>query len=113
VCSASGGHDPPTDTGPWPHRVRATRTLIAEYPTRSRPPPRSPTIELLITREREVLGHVAAGLANDEIAARLTISATTAKTHASRIITKLGARDRTQLVVYAYETGLVTPRWTS
>jgi DNA-binding NarL/FixJ family response regulator len=92
---------------------RATRSLIAEYTTRSRPPPRSPAHELLTAREREVLGHVAAGLANDEIAELLTISPATAKTHVSRIFTKLGARDRTQLVVYAYETGLVTPQWTN
>ena len=56
--------------------------------------------------------HVAAGLSNDEIAARLVISPTTAKTHVSRAMTKLAARDRAQLVVYAYETGLVTPGWT-
>jgi DNA-binding NarL/FixJ family response regulator len=92
---------------------RATRSLIAEYATRSKPPPHSPADELLSAREREVLGHVAAGLSNDEIAAVLSISPTTAKTHVSRVITKLGARDRTQLVVYAYETGIVTPRWTS
>jgi DNA-binding NarL/FixJ family response regulator len=92
---------------------RATRALIAEYATRSKPPPRSPAHDLLTDREQQVLGHVAAGLANHEIAARLAISPTTAKTHVGRIITKLGARDRAQLVVYAYETGLVTPKWTN
>jgi DNA-binding NarL/FixJ family response regulator len=92
---------------------RATRALIAEYVTRSKPPPRSPAHELLTDREREVLCHVSAGFPNHEIASRLAISPTTAKTHVSRIITKLGARDRAQLVVYAYETGLVTPGWTT
>jgi DNA-binding NarL/FixJ family response regulator len=57
------------------------------------------------------MGHVAAGLSNDEIAEHLYISPTTAKTHVSRAMTKLGARDRAQLVVYAYETGLVRPGW--
>lgn len=56
---------------------------------------------------------VAAGLTNDEIAERLVISPTTAKTHVSRAMIKLGARDRAQLVVYAYETGLVAPGWTA
>ena len=59
--------------------------------------------------EREVLGLVAAGLSNEEIARRLCLSPLTAKTHVSRILTKLSARDRAQLVVVAYETGLVTP----
>ena len=56
---------------------------------------------------------VGAGLSNDEIAERLYISVATAKTHVSRSMIKLGARDRAQLVVYAYETGLVRPGWTS
>ena len=55
--------------------------------------------------------HVAAGLSNEEIAGRLFISAATAKTHVSRAMTKLGARDRAQLVVWAYESGLVRPGW--
>jgi DNA-binding NarL/FixJ family response regulator len=92
---------------------RATRALVAEYATRSRPPPRSPAHDLLTQREQEVLGHIAAGLPNHEIATRLTISPTTAKAYVSRIITKLGARDRAQLVVYAYETGFVTPGWST
>lgn len=60
-------------------------------------------------REREVLALVAGGLSNDEIAAHLVISTATARTHVSRIMTKVGARDRAQLVVLAYESGLVTP----
>jgi DNA-binding NarL/FixJ family response regulator len=63
----------------------------------------------LTEREREVLALVAQGLTNDEIAARLYMSPLTAKTHVSRAMTKLGARDRAQLVVIAYETGLVVP----
>jgi DNA-binding NarL/FixJ family response regulator len=69
---------------------------------------RSPErLELLTEREREVLGLVGRGLANSEIAAELHMSPLTAKTHVSRMLSKLGARDRAQLVVIAYETGLV------
>jgi DNA-binding NarL/FixJ family response regulator len=63
----------------------------------------------LFVREREVMTLVAAGLSNDEIAGRLYLSPLTSKTHVSRIMTKLNARDRAQLVVIAYESGLVTP----
>ena len=63
----------------------------------------------LTDREREVMAMVAGGLSNDEIAARLYLSPLTAKTHVSRIMTKLSARDRAQLVVLGYETGMVTP----
>jgi DNA-binding NarL/FixJ family response regulator len=88
-----------------------TRRLIAEVASR---PGRTvaadgAALSVLTEREREVLGLVAAGLTNDEIAARLYLSPLTAKTHVSRILTKLGARDRAQLVVIAYETGLVIP----
>jgi DNA-binding NarL/FixJ family response regulator len=64
----------------------------------------------LTGREREVLVLVAGGLSNDEIAQRLAVSPLTVKTHVNRAMTKLGARDRAQLVVTAYETGLVRPR---
>ena len=66
-------------------------------------------LSVLTDREREVLARVAAGLSNDEIAAALFMSPLTAKTHVSRMLAKLGARDRAQLVVIAYETGLVRP----
>ena len=65
----------------------------------------------LTDREREVVTLVAEGLTNDEIARRLIMSPATAKTHVSRAMIKLGARDRAQLVVFAYETGLVRPGW--
>ena len=65
----------------------------------------------LTDREREVMGLVAAGLSNDEIAGKLVVSPATAKTHVSRAMVKLGARDRAQLVVFAYESGLVRPGW--
>ncbi|MGW7332383.1 response regulator transcription factor, partial [Streptomyces sp. NPDC054840] len=64
----------------------------------------------LTVREREVLVHVAAGLSNDGIAGRLEVSPLTVKTHVNRAMAKLGARDRAQLVVIAYESGLVRPR---
>ena len=87
-----------------------TRRLISEFV--SRPPEALPAtgLEVLTNREREVMALVARGLSNDEIAAHMVISPTTAKTHVSRAMTKLHARDRAQLVVYAYESGLVTPR---
>jgi DNA-binding NarL/FixJ family response regulator len=85
-----------------------TRRVVREFagrPTRTlRPHPRLPA---LTDREREILVLVAEGLNNEEIAERLTISPATARTHVSRAITKLGARDRAQLVVFAYQSGLV------
>jgi DNA-binding NarL/FixJ family response regulator len=91
-----------------------TRRVIGEFATaggRGRPaaPPRE--LGQLTDREREVMVLVAEGLSNDEIAARLVISPATAKTHVSRTMVKLGARDRAQLVVYAYEAGLIRPGW--
>jgi DNA-binding NarL/FixJ family response regulator len=91
-----------------------TRRVIGEFAAagaRGRPaaPPRE--LDQLTDREREVMVLVAEGLSNDEIAARLVISPATAKTHVSRTMVKLGARDRAQLVVYAYEAGLIRPGW--
>jgi DNA-binding NarL/FixJ family response regulator len=71
-----------------------------------RPPPKA--LAQLTAREREVLVLIANGLSNTEIAGRLVMSVPTAKTHVSRILTKLAARDRAQLVVFAYQAGLVT-----
>jgi DNA-binding NarL/FixJ family response regulator len=87
-----------------------TRRLIAEFVSRSPETPRAPALDELTEREREVMALVATGLSNDEIATRLVISPATAKTHVSRAMLKLGARDRAQLVVFAYESGLVNPR---
>jgi DNA-binding NarL/FixJ family response regulator len=67
-------------------------------------------MEILTNREREVAALVAHGLSNDQIAATMVLSPTTAKTHVSRAMIKLGARDRAQLVVFAYQSGLVHPR---
>jgi DNA-binding CsgD family transcriptional regulator len=67
-------------------------------------------METLTNREREVVALVAHGLSNDEIADAMVLSPATAKTHVSRAMIKLGARDRAQLVVFAYQTGLVVPR---
>jgi DNA-binding NarL/FixJ family response regulator len=71
--------------------------------------PAGPARATLTEREREVVRLVGRGLSNDEIAEKLVVSPLTAKTHVSRALTKLGARDRAQLVVFAYEAGLVTP----
>jgi DNA-binding NarL/FixJ family response regulator len=87
-----------------------TRRLITDIASRpERPPPSDRALASLTDRERQVMALVAEGLSNDEIAARLFLSPLTSKTHVSRIMTKLNARDRAQLVVLAYETGLVTP----
>jgi DNA-binding NarL/FixJ family response regulator len=87
-----------------------TRRLIAEFASRPvRPELTPPTMDVLTDREREVVGLVANGLTNDEIAAELIISAATARTHVSRAMVKLHARDRAQLVVFAYQSGLVRP----
>jgi DNA-binding NarL/FixJ family response regulator len=86
-----------------------TRRLIDTYVSRPRPPtvPEQESLDELTTREREVLGLVAGGLTNAEIAEALHLSPLTAKTHVSRILMKLGARDRVQLVVIAYQSGIV------
>jgi len=88
-----------------------TRRLIEEYASRAKDPRPSPQLALLTEREREVMALVGAGLSNEEIAERLFMSPATAKTHVSRAMIKLGARDRAQLVVFAYESGLVRPGW--
>jgi DNA-binding NarL/FixJ family response regulator len=88
-----------------------TRRLIEEFALRSRSPRPPEALDGLTDREREVLALVGAGLSNDEIAVKLMVSPATAKTHVSRSMSKLGARDRAQLVVYAYEAGLVRPGW--
>jgi DNA-binding NarL/FixJ family response regulator len=87
-----------------------TRTLISEFVTRPGHERHAPTeLDELTHREREVLALIADGLNNREIAERLTISPATAKSHVSRILLKLDARDRAQLVVIAYQSGLVKP----
>jgi DNA-binding NarL/FixJ family response regulator len=86
-----------------------TRRLIAHFAHRVPAPSRMPPgLAELTEREREVLALVARGLSNAELGGTLHVSLPTVKTHVSRILTKLGARDRTQLVVLAYESGLVT-----
>jgi DNA-binding NarL/FixJ family response regulator len=90
-----------------------TRRLIAEYAARAKAPGPARELDVLTDREREVVALVAAGLSNDEIGARLYVSPATAKTHVSRSMLKLGARDRAQLVVTAYESGLVRPGWSA
>ncbi|MFJ7048628.1 response regulator [Streptomyces sp. NPDC101112] len=88
-----------------------TRRLIAEFAARSKEPSAAASLARLTEREREVMALVGMGLTNDEIARRLVVSPLTAKTHVSRTMVKLGARDRAQLVVLAYESGLVRPGW--
>ncbi|WP_338777866.1 response regulator transcription factor [Streptomyces sp. DG1A-41] len=94
----------------------ATTGLIARFLAQEDPdagdrdPARAERLDSLTGREREVLVHVAGGLSNDEIAERLEVSPLTVKTHVNRAMAKLGARDRAQLVVVAYESGLVRPR---
>ncbi|MFD9045562.1 response regulator [Streptomyces zaomyceticus] len=87
-----------------------TRKLIERYVTEPLPVDTGTTLEGLTGREREAVVLVAQGLSNDEIADRMVISPLTAKTHINRAMTKLHARDRAQLVVLAYQSGLVTPR---
>ncbi|MFE6527082.1 response regulator [Streptomyces sp. NPDC057794] len=88
-----------------------TRRLIGEFAARSKEPAAAGALSRLTEREREVMALVGIGLSNEEIARRLVVSPLTAKTHVSRTMVKLGARDRAQLVVLAYESGLVRPGW--
>ena len=88
-----------------------TRAVIEEFARESPAPPSTPprAVEELTPREREVLDLLARGLSNPEICERLVISEATAKTHVAHILQKLDLRDRVQVVIYAYETGLVAP----
>jgi DNA-binding NarL/FixJ family response regulator len=86
-----------------------TRAVVEEFARQrpAAPPPRA--VEELTPREREVLDLVVRGLSNPEICERLVITEATAKTHVARILQKLGLRDRVQVVIYAYESGLLSP----
>jgi DNA-binding NarL/FixJ family response regulator len=88
-----------------------TRRLIGQFASRLRTPRSATILDVLTEREREVVALVGGGLSNEEIAERLVVSPSTAKTHVSRSMVKLAARDRAQLVMLAYETGLVRPGW--
>ncbi|GAA1506355.1 response regulator transcription factor [Streptomyces synnematoformans] len=88
-----------------------TRRLISEFAARSKEPAAAAALDELTEREREVMALVGMGLSNEEIARRLVVSPLTTKTHVSRTMVKLGVRDRAQLVVQAYESGLVRPGW--
>jgi DNA-binding NarL/FixJ family response regulator len=108
VRSVVGG-DAPLSPG-------VTRRVIAQFAARgpagrpgTAPPFGAKRLEVLTEREREVMALVGEGLSDEEIAGRLFFSPLTAKTHVSRAMVKLGARDRAQLVVFAYESGLIQP----
>ena len=88
-----------------------TRRLIAEFAARSREAHSIPGLDELTPREHEVVALIAHGLSNEEISRKIYVSPSTAKTHATRAMSKLGARDRAQLVVFAYQAGLVRPGW--
>ena len=88
-----------------------TRRVIDQFALRAALPAPPKALADLTEREREVVALVGAGLSNDDIAAELVVSPATAKTHVSRAMVKLGVRDRAQLVVFAYEAGLVRPGW--
>ena len=89
-----------------------TRRLISEFAARTANVRAVPGISELTPREKEVLTLIARGLSNEEIARKIYVSQSTVKTHAARTMMKLGARDRAQLVVFAYEAGLARPGWT-
>lgn len=88
-----------------------TKRLVNEFAARSRQPRPTADLDALTEREREVMALVAEGLSNAEIAERLFVSPATAKTHVSRAMVKLNVRDRAQMVVLAYESGLARPGW--
>jgi DNA-binding NarL/FixJ family response regulator len=122
-CGASGFLVKDTEPVELIHAVRVvaagdallsagvTRRLIAEFAARAKEPRPARELAVLTDREREVMALVAGGLSNDEIAQQLFVSPATAKTHVSRAMIKVGARDRAQLVVLAFESGLVRPGW--
>ena len=102
----------PISVSSAPGAPAITRRLISEFARRPEPENRPvKQLDAVTGREREVLILVARGLSNSEIADHLHVSLATAKTHVSRAMLKLGARDRAQLVVLAYESGLVQPGW--
>jgi DNA-binding NarL/FixJ family response regulator len=88
-----------------------TKRLLAEFASRAKEPPPARALDELTEREREIVALVGEGLSNQEIAERLFLSPATAKTHVSHAMSKLRVRDRAQLVVIAYESGLVRPGW--
>jgi DNA-binding NarL/FixJ family response regulator len=88
-----------------------TRKLVEQFAQQAKEPVETSGLALLTEREREVMTLVGQGLSNQEIASKLVVSPATAKTHVSRIMMKVGARDRAQVVVLAYESGLVRPGW--
>jgi DNA-binding NarL/FixJ family response regulator len=88
-----------------------TRRLISEFADRAKAPPAAAGLNSLTERERQLTALVAEGMSNEQIAERLVLSPTTVKTHVNRAMMKLSARDRAQLVVLAYEAGLVRPGW--
>jgi DNA-binding NarL/FixJ family response regulator len=88
-----------------------TRRLISEFASRTQAARALPGLSELTPREREVVVLIASGLSNEEISSKIYISPSTTKTHAARAMTKLAARDRAQLVVFAYQAGLVRPGW--
>jgi DNA-binding NarL/FixJ family response regulator len=88
-----------------------TRRLIAEFASRTREARSLDGLDELTPREREVVALIATGLSNEEISRQIYVSPSTVKTHAARAMTKLRARDRAQLVVFAYQAGLVRPGW--
>jgi DNA-binding NarL/FixJ family response regulator len=88
-----------------------TRRLIAEFASRTREAKSLDGLDGLTPREREVVALIASGLSNEEISRKIYVSPSTVKTHAARAMTKLRARDRAQLVVFAYQSGLVRPGW--
>jgi DNA-binding NarL/FixJ family response regulator len=97
---------------PTPRSANGCCPPLAEFTAKSRDIKTPASLDLLTPREREVVLLVASGLSNEQIASHLYLSPSTAKTHTTRAMTKLGARDRAQLMVYTYEGDLIRPGWT-